>query len=63
MSTLKYRERTSVSLDKGISKAIYNHSIDTGIPLSKLTDEAIEDFLIKHKIEYEKADTFKRRKK
>ena len=63
MGDLKYRERTSVSLDKGLLKAIYNHSIDVGIPLSRLMDEAIENFLIKHKIEYEKADTFKRKKK
>jgi len=60
---LKYRERMSSSVDKGLHKGIYNYSIDSGIPLSKLLDEAIEDFLKKHNLEYVKEDTFKRRKK
>jgi len=50
---LKYRTRFTTSVDKGLYKALYNYSIDSKIPLSRLMDEAIEDFLIKHDISYE----------
>ena len=47
MGDLKYRERLSSSVDKGLYRAIRKYSIETRIPLSKLLDEAIEDFLRK----------------
>lgn len=53
MDDLKYRERLSTSIDKGLHKAIYNYSIDSKIPLSRLVDEAIEDYLKKKNIAYE----------
>ena len=43
MGDLKYRERLSSSVDKGLYRAIRKYSIETRIPLSKLLDEAIED--------------------
>ena len=49
---LKYRFRFTTSIDKGLYKALYNYSIDSKIPLSRLADEAIEDFLIKYKLAY-----------
>lgn len=62
MDTLKYRARISSSVDKGLYKSIYNYSIDTGIPLSRLLDEAIQDFLDKHKVEYQREDSHKKKK-
>ena len=50
---LKYRKRMSTSIDKGLYKAIFNYSVDTKIPMSRLLDEAIEDFLKKKQIPYE----------
>ena len=50
---LKYRKRMSTSVDKGLYKAIYNYSIDTKVPLSRLLDEAIEDYLKKKNLEYD----------
>lgn len=52
MDDLKYRKRLSTSIDKGVYKAIYNYSIDSRVPLSRLLDEALEDFLNKNDIEY-----------
>lgn len=52
MNDLKYRARISSSIDKGLYKAIYNYSLETKIPLSRLLDDAIEDFLNKNGIEY-----------
>lgn len=53
MGDLKYRERLSSSVDKGLYKAIYNYSVKTRIPLSRLLDEAIEDYLNKNDIPFE----------
>ena len=53
MGDLKYRERLSSSVDKGLYRAIRKYSIETRIPLSKLLDEAIEDFLKKNGVSYE----------
>lgn len=63
MGDLKYRERISSSIDKGIYKAIYNYSIETKIPLSRLLDDAIEDYLKKFSITYSKEDSGKQLKK
>ena len=51
-SDLKYRARLSSSIDKGLYSAIYNYSIDSRIPLSRLLDEAIADFLQKKGLPY-----------
>lgn len=53
MDDLKYRVRLSTSVDKGLHKAIYNFSINSKIPLSRLLDEALEDLLKKRNIPYE----------
>ena len=50
---LKYRHRLSSSVDKGLYKAFYNYTFRTRIPMSRLLDEAIEDFLNKNEVEYE----------
>ena len=60
MGDLKYRERLSSSVDKGLYRAIRKYSIETRIPLSKLLDEAIEDFLKKNGVSYEIADNLRR---
>ena len=60
MGDLKYRERLSSSVDKGLYRAIRKYSIETRIPLSKLLDEAIEDFLKKNGVSYEIEDTLRR---
>lgn len=52
MDDLKYRKRISTSIDKGIYKAVYNYSFDSKIPLSRVLDEAIEDYLNKQGLEY-----------
>ena len=59
---LKYRFRFTTSIDKGLYKAFYNYSIDSKIPLSRLTDEAIEDFLIKNNISYSIEAPYKKEK-
>ena len=59
---LKYRKRISSSIDIGLYKAIYNYSIDTRIPLSRLLDEAIEDFLNKKEISYQVETPYKKEK-
>ena len=59
---LKYRLRFTTSVDKGLYKAFYNYSIDSKIPLSRLTDEAIEDFLKKNKLPYEVEAPYKKEK-
>ena len=60
MGDLKYRERLSSSVDKGLYRAIRKYSIATRIPLSKLLDEAIEDFLKKNGVSYEIEDNLRR---
>ena len=60
MGDLKYRERLSSSVDKGLYRAIRKYSIETRIPLSKLLDEAIEDFLKKNGLSYEIEDNLRR---
>ena len=60
MGDLKYRERLSSSVDKGLYGAIRKYSIETRIPLSKLLDEAIEDFLKKNGVTYEIEDNLRR---
>ena len=59
---LKYRERFTTSVDKGLYKAFYNYSIDSKIPLSRLADEAIEDFLIKSGVSYSAETPYKKEK-
>jgi len=49
---LKYRHRLSSSVDLGIYKAFYNYSIDSQIPMSRLLDAAIGNFLPEKQIEY-----------
>ena len=53
MDGLKYRSRLSASVDKGLYKAFYNHSKKTKIPLSRMLDDAIEDYLKKYTIDYQ----------
>ena len=60
MGDLKYRERLSSSVDKGLYREIRKYSIETRIPLSKLLDEAIEDFLKKNGVSYEIEDNLRR---
>ena len=60
MGDVKYRERLSSSVDKGLYRAIRKYSIETRIPLSKLLDEAIEDFLKKNGVSYEIEDNLRR---
>ena len=60
MGDIKYRERLSSSVDKGLYRAIRKYSIETRIPLSKLLDEAIEDFLKKNGVSYEIEDNLRR---
>ena len=61
MDDLKYRKRLSTSMDKGIYKAVYNYSVDTRIPLSRLLDEALEDFLNKNDVPYLVEAPYKKR--
>ena len=60
---LKYRLRFTTSVDKGLYKAFYNYSIDSKIPLSRLIDEAIEDFLTKNNVPYSADAPYKKEKK
>ena len=60
---LKYRTRFTTSIDNGLYKALYNFSIDSKIPLSRLADEAIEDFLRKNKVAYDVEAPYKKEKK
>ena len=60
MNDLKYRARLSTSIDKGLYKAIYNYSVDSKIPLSRLLDDAIEQFLQKNDMEYNTEAPYKR---
>ena len=53
MDDLKYRKRMSTSINKGLYLAIYNYSVDSRIPLSRLLDEAIEDLLKKKNVNYQ----------
>ncbi len=62
MDDLKYRRRFSTSVDKGIHKAFYNYSIETGMQMSKMTDEAFEDYLKKHGVPYERQEAYNRKK-
>lgn len=60
MDDLKYRARLSTSIDKGLHAAFYTYSYHSRIPLSRLADEAIEDFLRKKGIAYETAAPYSR---
>ncbi len=62
MEDLKYRRRLSTSVDKGIYAAFYNHSIDTRIPMSRLIDEALADFLDKYGVDYKTSAPYRREK-
>jgi len=59
---LKYRFRFTTTIDKGVYKAFYNYSIDSKIPMSRLADEAIEDFLTKNNIAYSIEAPYKKEK-
>ena len=59
---LKYRKRFTTSIDMGLYKAIYNYSIESKIPLSRLADEAIEDFLKKNALPYQYDGPYKKEK-
>jgi len=56
---LKYRHRLSSTIDKGLYKSFYNYAFRTRIPISRLLDEAIEDFLNKNEVEYELASSWR----
>ena len=60
---LKYRTRFTTSIDNGLYKALYNFSIDSKIPLSRLVDEAVEDLLVKNKLPYDVESPYKKEKK
>ena len=60
---LKYRDKFGTSVDKGLFKAFYNYSIDSKIPLSRLADEAIEDFLNKYNLPYTVEAPYKKERK
>lgn len=62
MEDLKYRSRFSTTVDKGLYKAFYNYSIDSRIPLSRLLDDAIEDYLKKQGLEYTVEAPYKKEK-
>ena len=59
---LKYRKRLSTTVDIGLYKAIYNYSIDSRIPLSRLLDDAIEEFLKRNGVPYEISGPYKKEK-
>ena len=59
---LKYRARFTTSIDKGIYIALYNYSIDSKIPMSRLADEAFADFLNKYGIEFSNETPYKKTK-
>lgn len=52
---LKYRSRFSTSVDSNLLKAFKDLSKAKRQPLSWLTDDAIEDFLIKNGIQVTKS--------
>lgn len=56
---LKYRHRLSSSVDLGIYKAFHNYATECRIPMSRLLDEAIGDFLDKNDVEYELTAPYK----
>jgi len=60
---LKYRTRFTTSVDNGLYKALYNYSIDSKIPLSRLVDEAIEDLLKKNDLPFEAEAPYKKERK
>lgn len=43
--SLKNRERFSTTLDKNVAKELKNFSKDTMIPISKILDMAISDYI------------------
>jgi len=49
MGNLKYRAYFTTTLPKDFIKKIKELSKETRIPISKLVEEAFEDFLIKYK--------------
>ena len=46
--TLKNRERFSTTLDKDVAKKLKMYSSETLIPISKIIDNAIIEFLQNH---------------
>ena len=62
MIDLKYRHRLSTTVDKDLYEAIYNYSIDSKIPLSRVLDEAIEEYLKKKGISYKRKEPYDKRK-
>ena len=52
MIDLKYRARLSTSIDIGIYKAFYNYSAQSLVPMSRMLDEAIGDFLKKRGVTF-----------
>lgn len=62
MEDLKFRARLSSSVDKGLVAAFRVYSYYTNIPLSRLLDEAVEDFLQKHNIPYTCTPSYSRRR-
>lgn len=57
-SELKYRDRFSTSVDKNILKAFKELAKKKKQPLSWLTDDALEDYLLKNNIKVEKAKKY-----
>ena len=49
---LKYRVPFSDAIEKKLYDSFKSYSKKTKIPMSKMLDEAIEDYLKKHKIKY-----------
>lgn len=62
MDDLKYRSRFSTSIDKGIYRAFYNYSLDSGMQMSKMADEAFGDYLAKHGITYTRLQPYNRKR-
>ena len=63
MNELKYRARLSSSVDKGLYNAVYNHSLQSGIPLSRILDTAIEKYLMENQIPYTRESPYKQEKR
>ncbi|MGM9578909.1 MAG: ribbon-helix-helix domain-containing protein [Evtepia sp.] len=50
MSQYRTREQWSTAVDKELLAKLRQLSADTRIPTSRLTDEAIEDLLVKYNV-------------
>ena len=61
MGDLKYRERLSSSVDKGLYRAIRKYSIETRIPLSNYWMKRSKIFLKKNGVSYEIEDNLRRK--